>query len=199
MACRALHGAPGAVPGRPDALLPNRCIRAACARGLLSAHRCACAWQAAPEDDDFLVPDDDAGDADGPKATAGLTLGTAAARILKEPLILGRSRAGLTPPTSAPGLGSPRPQLSRDWAHPRPQLSRDRRTHSCASTHAHAPSRLRARAHTHAAAHAHTHAHAPSRAGRVERSQVRAGFRIGRRLTRPSRCAGAWTSTRRAS
>jgi hypothetical protein len=62
----------------------------------LSTHRCACA-QAAPEDDDFLVPDDDAGDADGPKATAGLTLGTAAARILKEPLIVGRSGLGSPP------------------------------------------------------------------------------------------------------
>ncbi len=27
---------------------------------------------------------------------------------------------GLTPSTSAPGLGSPRPPLHRDWAHPRP-------------------------------------------------------------------------------
>jgi hypothetical protein len=26
--------------------------------------------------------------------------------------------SGLTPPTSAPGLGSPRPRLRRDWAHP---------------------------------------------------------------------------------
>jgi hypothetical protein len=25
---------------------------------------------------------------------------------------------GLTPPTSVPGLGSPRPHLRRDWAHP---------------------------------------------------------------------------------
>jgi hypothetical protein len=25
---------------------------------------------------------------------------------------------GLKPPTSAPGLGSPRPHLHRDWAHP---------------------------------------------------------------------------------
>jgi hypothetical protein len=32
---------------------------------------------------------------------------------------------GLTPPTSAPGLGSPRPHLRRDWAHP---------AHICAGT-----------------------------------------------------------------
>jgi hypothetical protein len=32
---------------------------------------------------------------------------------------------GLTPPTSAPGLGSPRPHLRRDWAHP---------AHICART-----------------------------------------------------------------
>jgi hypothetical protein len=32
---------------------------------------------------------------------------------------------GLTPPTSAPGLGSPRPHLRRDWAHPRPKLRGD--------------------------------------------------------------------------
>jgi hypothetical protein len=29
---------------------------------------------------------------------------------------------GFTPPTSAPGPGSPRPHLRRDWAHPRPHL-----------------------------------------------------------------------------
>jgi hypothetical protein len=38
--CRALHGAPGAVSGRPGALPPDRCIRAACARVLLSTHPC---------------------------------------------------------------------------------------------------------------------------------------------------------------
>jgi hypothetical protein len=32
---------------------------------------------------------------------------------------------GLTPPTSAPGLGAPLPRLHRDWAHPRPHLRRD--------------------------------------------------------------------------
>ena len=29
------------------------------------------------------------------------------------------------PATSAPGLGSPRPRLRRDWAHPRPHLRWD--------------------------------------------------------------------------
>ena len=29
-----------------------------------------------------------------------------------------RAGTGLTPPTSAPGLGSPLPHLRRDWAHP---------------------------------------------------------------------------------
>jgi hypothetical protein len=32
---------------------------------------------------------------------------------------------GLTPATSAPGLGSPLPHLRRDWAHPCPHLHRD--------------------------------------------------------------------------
>jgi hypothetical protein len=35
------------------------------------------------------------------------------------------SGTGLTPATSAPGLGSPRPHLRRDWAHP---------SHICAGT-----------------------------------------------------------------
>ncbi len=35
------------------------------------------------------------------------------------------ARTGLTPSTSAPGLGSPRPHLHRDWAHP---------VHICAGT-----------------------------------------------------------------
>ena len=142
-----------------DALTPGRGICALCARVLLSTYRCACT-QAAAEDDYFLVPDDDAGDADGPKATAGLTLGTAAARILKEPLIVGQ-----------------------DCAHPRPQRSRDRRAHSFTRTHT--P--------THARTHMHRHALAE-----LERSQVRAGFRIGRRRTRPSRCACACNRTLRA-
>ena len=32
---------------------------------------------------------------------------------------------GLTPPTSAPGLGSPHPHLHQDWAHPFAHLRRD--------------------------------------------------------------------------
>ena len=39
---------------------------------------------------------------------------------------------GLTPATSAPGLGSPLPHLHRDWARPCAQLRRDSRAQAAA-------------------------------------------------------------------
>jgi hypothetical protein len=62
----------------------------------------------------------------------------------------GSRAAGLTPPTSAPGLGSPRPDLRRDWARPptsapglgspRPRLHRDWADPSCAQCPNYVPS-----------------------------------------------------------